>query len=318
MSGIDPGRRGLLCAAAVAPLAVLGGPGLIASAAADPAPSAEDPAPPVDLAALTDPSDRRLANPMPAGFAPLSPLTRAHAHNDYEHEHPLWDALGQGFTSIEADVWFRGGRLLVGHTLLDTIVPRPLETLYLQPLAAWVRSQGGTALPGWDGTLQLLIDIKEEGARSLQAIEAMLARYADVLARVENGVHVPGPVQVVYSGSRPFEVIADAPVRYGAMDGHDGDLGHHSSQDMPMVSEDWARLGWQGFGEMPTGQREDLRDLVGRIHAAGSRARFWGVPELLPARRRILWDTQLDAGVDLISTDHLAELRAHLMERGLA
>src|SRR5438128_1656766 len=31
-----------------------------------------------------------------------TPLLHAHAHNDYEHTHPLFDALEQGFCSVEA------------------------------------------------------------------------------------------------------------------------------------------------------------------------------------------------------------------------
>ena len=40
--------------------------------------------------------------------AEVTPLTRGHAHNDYAHERPLLEALDNGFTSIEADI-FRSG-----------------------------------------------------------------------------------------------------------------------------------------------------------------------------------------------------------------
>ena len=36
---------------------------------------------------------------------PVRGLPRAHAHNDYMHERPLYDALSHGFGSIEADVF---------------------------------------------------------------------------------------------------------------------------------------------------------------------------------------------------------------------
>src|SRR5262249_1980163 len=39
-----------------------------------------------------------LAQPLP------TPLIHAHAHNDYEHTRPLFDALDQGFCSVEADI----------------------------------------------------------------------------------------------------------------------------------------------------------------------------------------------------------------------
>ena len=50
---------------------------------------------------------------------PVVPLLRAHAHNDYEHERPLLDALDHGFASVEADVWLVDGQLLVAHDRED-------------------------------------------------------------------------------------------------------------------------------------------------------------------------------------------------------
>ena len=51
-------------------------------------------------------------------------LTNAHAHNDYEHTHPLADALEQGFCSIEADIHLVNGKLLVAHDLKATQIGR--------------------------------------------------------------------------------------------------------------------------------------------------------------------------------------------------
>jgi hypothetical protein len=45
------------------------------------------------------------------------PLVNAHAHNDYEHDRPLFDALDHGFCSVEADIHLVDGQLLVAHNL---------------------------------------------------------------------------------------------------------------------------------------------------------------------------------------------------------
>src|SRR5262245_38461023 len=66
--------------------------------------------------------------------APGSPLVRAHAHNDYEHQRPLLDALDQGFCSVEADVWLVDGQLRVAHDLKDAQPERKLQKLDLDPL----------------------------------------------------------------------------------------------------------------------------------------------------------------------------------------
>ena len=56
--------------------------------------------------------------PSPAAERPSevpTPLTRAHAHNDYLHARPLLDALDHGFCSVEADIYLVDGQLLVAH-----------------------------------------------------------------------------------------------------------------------------------------------------------------------------------------------------------
>src|SRR5271157_4619073 len=53
---------------------------------------------PAWLAAVAFSSAALHAQPQPV------PLTRVHAHNDYLHPPPLFDALNCGFCSVEADV----------------------------------------------------------------------------------------------------------------------------------------------------------------------------------------------------------------------
>ena len=69
------------------------------------------------------------------GAAAAQPLPQAHAHNDYEHEPPLLDALDHGFASVEADVWLVFGDLFVAHDAHELTMGRTLESLYLDPLA---------------------------------------------------------------------------------------------------------------------------------------------------------------------------------------
>ncbi len=83
------------------------------------------------------------------GHRGRQPLWRAHAHNDYEHTHPLFDALGHRFGSVEADIFLVGDQLLIGHTVDDLDPSRTLESLYLDPLAAIVKANHGSVYRGW-------------------------------------------------------------------------------------------------------------------------------------------------------------------------
>src|SRR5467141_4729541 len=88
-----------------------------------------------------------------------TPLIHAHAHNDYEHKRPLFDALDHGFCSVEADIYLEKGRLLVGHTRDDLRPERTLEKLYLDPLRERTRANSGRVYSGGPAIF-LLIDMK--------------------------------------------------------------------------------------------------------------------------------------------------------------
>ncbi len=257
----------------------------------------------------------------PGGGATLGdPHDAAHAHNDYEHERPLYDALASGFTSVEADVWLVDGELLVAHDLADVDPARTLESLYLDPLRDLVRDNDGSVYPGWDGSLQLLIDIKSDGEPTYAAVHEALAEHKRILERSVRGHVRPGPVTAVISGNRPLETMRSQAVRYAFYDGRSGDLGSGLPASlMPLVSDNWTKLfTWQGEGAMPAAERERLHALVDQAHDAGYRVRFWATPEQAGPARDAVWTELADAGVDHINTDDLAGLDEFLTERDAA
>jgi hypothetical protein len=57
-----------------------------------------------------------------------------HAHNDYMHKRPLFEALENGFTSIEIDVFLHNNDLVVSHTAAGLDKKQDIEELYLKPI----------------------------------------------------------------------------------------------------------------------------------------------------------------------------------------
>ncbi|RJU02717.1 hypothetical protein D6T65_00930 [Arthrobacter frigidicola] len=271
-------------------------------------------------AALTALSTLGLA-PAPAAQHDVDlgePHAAAHAHNDYEHDRPLLDALQHGFTSVEADVWLVDGELLVAHDLEDVRAGATLESLYLKPLDELVTGHGGSVYPGWEGEFQLLIDIKSEAAPTYAAIEEELAEHRTMLTRYTHGKTKAGAVTAVISGNRPLSVMSGADQRFGFYDGRAADLGGALPAElMPLISNNWQQLfAWRGVGEMPAAEREKLTAYVAAAHAQGARVRFWATPDLPGPAREAVWAELLAAGVDHINTDDLAALERFLAERG--
>ena len=247
-------------------------------------------------------------------------LERAHAHNDYEHEQPLYDALGHGFKSVEADIWLIDGELVVSHDdprLSTTAPPKgTLESLYLKPLQRETKANGGSVYPGDPDYFTLLIDIKSEDVATYRALHEELEDYADVFTKFgPRGVR-DGAVTAIVSGNRPRAYMEAQRVRYAAYDGRiPEDLGGSQNPQtfVPLVSQNWTRLfTWQGVGPMPEAERQKLREIVETAHANGQRVRFWATPEI-PETREAVWRELLAAEVDYINTDNLAALETFLL-----
>lgn len=249
------------------------------------------------------------------GHRPSRPLWRAHAHNDYEHPRPLLDALDHRFGSVEADVFLVGGQLLVAHDPVDLDPARTLESLYLGPLAARVRAQHGSVYRGHRRPLQLLVDLKTEGAATYRALDRELRRRPHLFTRYARGRVHPGPVTVVVSGDRaaraPMEAQTD---RLAFYDGRLADLGGPAPASFaPLISDNWGlNFTWQGTGPFPATERARLHSLVSTAHRRGQRVRFWATPDLPGPARDALWSELLAAGTDHLNTDDLAGLEAFL------
>ncbi|MEE1752084.1 phosphatidylinositol-specific phospholipase C/glycerophosphodiester phosphodiesterase family protein [Streptomyces sp. SP18CS02] len=244
----------------------------------------------------------------------VPPLRRAHAHNDYLHQRPLRDALSHGFTSLEADVFLVDGELLVAHEPDQLDPARTLRSLYLDPLAARVRANGGSVYRGHHRPVQLLIDIKSDGVAAYHELHRQLAAHRGILSVYAHGRVRPGAVTPVVSGDRAARVpMAAQDLRYAFYDSRFEDLGTTTAPFAPLISGNWTQnFTWQGIGAFPAAERQRLRTLVSTAHRAGQRIRFWATPDLPGPAREAVWTELLAAGVDHLNTDDLAGLAAFL------
>ncbi|MEW1692215.1 phosphatidylinositol-specific phospholipase C/glycerophosphodiester phosphodiesterase family protein [Streptomyces sp. NPDC091265] len=243
------------------------------------------------------------------------PLPRAHAHNDYLHTRPLHDALAHGFTSVEADVFLVDGELLVAHEATGLDPARTLSALYLGPLLDRVRANHGTVFPGDRTPVQLLIDIKTDGAAAYRELDRQLRSHRQMLTAFRHGRVRPGAVTPVVSGDRTARAPMEAqPTRYAFYDGRLDDLGTAAAASfIPLISSSWTEsFSWLGAGPFPPDERERLRSLTDAAHRRGQRVRFWATPDVPGPERDAVWAELLAAGVDHLNTDDLAGLARFL------
>lgn len=244
-----------------------------------------------------------------------TPLRRAHAHNDYRHDRPLLDALDQGFTSVEADVFLVEGTLCVAHEAKEIRRDRTLQALYLEPLRQRVARNQGRVYRGGPRVI-LLIDLKTAAEPTYRKLHEILTEYREMLTVFGPDGRKEGAVLVVVSGNRPLELMRSQAVRYAGCDGRLTDLDTELPADIiPMISDQWGGcFSWKGEGPMPAEERAKLQEIVRKSHAKGRLVRFWATPDMRSPARDAVWAELFAAGVDLINTDDLEGLRRFLLE----
>ena len=235
--------------------------------------------------------------PMPAAlFASPNFLPRAHSHNDYEQLHPCSDAIAARVSSIEADLWLEGEKVLVGH---DRGKWRgDLESLYLKPLnALWERD----ALPvGPDGVFLLWLDLKDASPGLRSRLHELLEAYPFTKARDERHQ----AVQVILTGNAVAKesFVTEYPSAVVTRDSNT--FSEEDPEGTPAWS--WYAVNWKtvaggdGKTEITPEQREKLRAVVAKVHAKGRKLRLWNHPAGLE-----FWEMATAAGVDRLGTDRL-------------
>lgn len=244
-------------------------------------------------------------------LAAAKPLRHAHAHNDYYHKRPLWDALDHGFNSVEADIYLVDGQLLVGHEKHELRPERSLEKLYLAPLAERMEKNGGYVQEP-KAPFYLFIDIKQDANPTRELLGKLLLEYQSIVGRRDADDAKSAAVTVVISGAEPRRGIVIDGVRLAGADGRLSDLdSEQSARAIPVISDHWGQhFSWLGINHLPEDQHQHLRQVVRKAHDSGRIVRFWATRD-----SEHLWGTLLDNGVDLINTDDLERLSKFLQHR---
>ena len=244
-----------------------------------------------------------------SSLAQVIPLVKGHAHNDYEHDQPLKEALNLGYTSIEIDIHLIGDELFVSHG--RPLVPnkkRTLKVMYLDPLYEIITKNHGQVFPESDLPLTLLIDFKTKGDEIYWKLKDQLKEYKTLFK--EPGSEMP--LNIIVSGNVPFTTILEDHSRLVSIDGRPDDLGIGFHSDfMPLISEDFAKVcNWNGVGTIQPSELNKIQKLVDQVHRENKKVRFWNIPD-----QELVWNTLLVNGVDFINTDRLSDFQEFYMEK---
>ena len=253
----------------------------------------------------------------PRAAAAVQVLEHGHARNDEQRPDGNWlfGALGYGFNSVEVDVWFRAGKLLVSHDEPPAGYTKTLDQYYLSKLRDRVAANGGRVYAGHQTPFTLVVDIKSHDSDSAvkQVEKDLKDRYAGMVQRWDNARLVPGPVRVVLTGGARPDLLKDQPVRYVFFD--TGDPERHPASLKPVVNLDWNVLfGWDEAnppGSIGDADVAKLTAAASDAHHAGRQIRLYATPMTSES----YW-VSIEAGIDFIEADQdqMARLAAILRQ----
>jgi len=250
----------------------------------------------------------------PAATGP-KPLLNAHAHNDYAHDRPLFDALDHGFASVEADIHLVDGDLFVAHDSDEIKPDRTLRSLYLEPLKKRIAQNSGRVYPNGP-QFTLFIDIKTEAVATYKVLSKMLSEYKNIITSFSSTSRTDKAIVVYVSGNRPRVFMESEPLRYAGYDGRLTDLQSDAPATLiPIISDRWpSHFSYKGSGPMPEQEHQKLKNIIETAHKKGRIVRFWATPDRPSPERETLWRILLESGVDLLNTDDLPGLQQFLLE----
>ncbi len=237
------------------------------------------------------------------GYAQTKAAFAVHSHNDYLQPVPFWDAFSAGCASIEVDVIWQEGELMVAHEKESIQAPRTFESLYLKPI-----QQGVDLGLIKEFNFHLLVDIKTEAYSTLDLLVKQTQPYSAILYSPEN----PTGLKLIISGGRPKAIDYVKYPSWVFFDYQSKEL----TAELPwekigMVSLSFPRFSvWNGKGRMVESQRQQLQAFIDLVHSFDRPVRFWASPDCKTA-----WRAFHEMGIDYINTDLPAEANKYL--RGL-
>jgi len=233
-----------------------------------------------------------------AAFAQVNfPVQYAHAHNDYQHQRPFYEASSLGFGSIEADIWLNKNQQLVVAHDKKSVVSAPLfRMLYLIPIQKELIKK--KARP-----LSLLIDLKEDYTKLLPVLIKELSTVQMLCKRPGNN----NSLTIILTGKVP------PPAEYQSYPDFiffDNNLSyeHNASQwqRVALVSLKFSAYSdWKNTGLITNDEKNLVIPLINFVHQHEKKIRFWDAPDDVAG-----WRQLIDLHVDVIGTDKLRDFQS--------
>ena len=223
---------------------------------------------------------------------------KIHAHNDYEKSRPLYTALENRASYIEADVFLADGQLVVAHSREGINAGKTLWDLYLQPIIDLFNKNNRKISADVSYRLALVIDIKENSKEVLDQLIKTIKKHRAYFDRRLNG----NAVELIISGERGNMLKWKNYPSYIFFDGRPYELYDGSTlKRVAMISDNYLKY-------LPANKDSGkLKEIIEQVHLLHKPVRFWASPD-----NEKTWKILKELGVDIINTDKVEACRKFL------
>ena len=220
-----------------------------------------------------------------------------HSHNDYENQVPFYQAYSQGINSIEVDLHYVDGKLMVGHDPEDISALRTFETLYVEPIVEQFSLNDGRAWRDSERELQLMIELKTATEPTLSTVVEVLNKHPEIFDVTKN----KDAVRIVITGNIPAPQEFEKYPQYVMFDGTVGtEYTKEQLERVALISENFRQYThWNGKGMMIASELAAVKSTIATAHEMGKPIRFWAAPDGVTT-----WYTFYNLGVDYLSPNN--------------
>ena len=158
-------------------------------------------------------------------LALVIPLSHGHAHNDYVHTRPLFEALENGFTSIEIDVYLHQGELKVAHLPFGLDKKKNIQQLYLDPIKKVIEQNGGNVYKGFVTPVIFMIDFKTGSSETYNRLKEILKNYESMITvyKGDSVIHQRA-INILITGNSPLNPVLKEDSSVVTIDGNINDM----------------------------------------------------------------------------------------------
>ncbi len=253
-----------------------------------------------------------------------------HSHNDFWRRVPLYEALADGCTGVEADIWLPNDQntsqeLLVGYTLASLKPDRTLSNLYIQPLVnilkhmnaglsiTQVGRQVGVFETSPNTTLVLLLDFKSDSEGLWLAVQMALdpLRGKGWLRHWNGTSHsiTEGPITIVATGNAPLDrILANLTYRdvfYDAPLDKVGDPLYNTSTSYYASTSLHKVVGNTKISKLSEYQKATVNVQITAATSKGLVSRYYDTPSWPIWQRDYVWSLLVINRVGMLNIDDL-------------